>query len=231
MSLHKPSTFQVARCHWVVALKDTVTSFYSETLVPAKILNEPNVEPWVAVGLSLTTTLQLGVMVGKPPVDAQHNCIPVRMVNFYNVPREILSAIEVATCEPVKSIVNPNIDPHQEPPATEHGLPEHFKDLYLQSTTGLTDNQQHQLHDHLLEFQYNIFSGGHRDLGCTAAAKHKINPGNTFLLVNILLQSALGSFQSCQSFENNKERLVFFAKDRHHAQCFVWFDLVLDSKP
>ena len=44
--LHKPLAFQVARCHRVVALEDTVISPYSEILVPAKIVDEPYGEPW-----------------------------------------------------------------------------------------------------------------------------------------------------------------------------------------
>ena len=73
--LHKPLAFQVARCHRVVALEDTVISPYSEILVPAKIVDEPCGEPWGTVGPSPTTTLPPGVMVGKTLVDAQRDYI------------------------------------------------------------------------------------------------------------------------------------------------------------
>ena len=44
--LHKTFAFQVAHCHQVVAMEDTVISPYSEILVPAKIVGEPHGEPW-----------------------------------------------------------------------------------------------------------------------------------------------------------------------------------------
>ena len=68
--LHKPLAFQVARCHRVVGLEDTVISPYSEILIPAKIVDEPYGEPWGTVGPSPTTKLPPGVMVGKTLVDA-----------------------------------------------------------------------------------------------------------------------------------------------------------------
>lgn len=175
--LHKPVVSQVARCHQVVAMEDTVISPYSETLVPAKLVGEPYGEPWGTVGPSPTTTLPPGVMVGKTLVNAQRDYIPVRMVNLTNEPRQIPSGIEVATCEPVESIVHPTSNPLSEPTSPDEGLPEHLNDLYLRSATGLTNDQQHQLHNLLLEFQ-DIFSRGPHDLGRTGVTKHKINTGD-----------------------------------------------------
>ena len=169
--LHKPLAFQVACCHQVVAMEDTVISPYSEILVPAKVIGEPYGEPWGTVGPSPTTTLPPGVMVGKKLVDVQHDYIPVRMVNLTNEPRQIPSGIEVATCEPVESIVYPNSDPHRKPIGPDEGLPEHLKDLYLQSASGLTTDQEHQLRNLLLEFQ-DIFSSGPHDLSQTGVMKH-----------------------------------------------------------
>ena len=70
---HMPLAFQVARCHRVVALEDTVISPYSEILVPATIVDEPYGEPWGTVGPLPTTTLPPCVMVGKTLVDAQRD--------------------------------------------------------------------------------------------------------------------------------------------------------------
>ena len=88
-------------------MEDTVSSPYSEILVPAKL--EPYGEPWGTVGPSPTTTLPPGVMVGKTLVNAQWDYIPVRMVSLTNEPRQIPSGIEVATCEPVESTVYPTL--------------------------------------------------------------------------------------------------------------------------
>ena len=116
-------------------------------------------------------------MVGKTLVDAQRDYIPLRMVNLSNEPRQIPSRIEVATCEPVESIVYPSSDSHREPISPDEGLPEHLKDLYLRSANGLTDDQQHQLCNLLLEFQ-DIFSRGPYNLGRTGVTKHQINTGD-----------------------------------------------------
>lgn len=129
MPLFKPSAFQVACCNRVVAVEDTVISPY--ILVPFNIKDEPYGEPWGAEGPSPTTTLPPAVMVEKTLVDAQCDCIPERMVNLTNEPREIPSGKEVATCESVESIVYPSSDPHQKPPGPDEGLPETLKDLYL----------------------------------------------------------------------------------------------------
>ena len=174
---HKPLAFQVACCHQMVATEDTVISPYSEILVPAKIVGEPYGEPWGTVGPLPTTTLQPSVLVGKTLVDSQHDYIPVRMVNLTNEPRQIPSVIELATCEPVESIVYPSSDPHREPISPDEGLPQHLKDLYLRSANGLTNNQQHHLCNLLLEFQ-DIFSRGLHDLGWTGVMKHKNNTGD-----------------------------------------------------
>ena len=83
--------------------------------------------------------------IGKTLVDGQSDYIPVRMVNLTNEPRQIPSGIELATCEPVGSIVYPSSDTHCETISPDEGLKEHLKDLYLQSTNGFTNDQQHQL--------------------------------------------------------------------------------------
>ena len=85
--LHKPLAFQVAGCHQVVAIEDTVIPPYSEILLPTKIIGEPCGEPWGTVGPSPTTTFLPRVMVGKTSVDAQRDYISVRMVNLTNEPR------------------------------------------------------------------------------------------------------------------------------------------------
>ena len=175
--LHKPLAFQVARCRRVVAIEDTVISPYSEILVPAKIVGEPYGEPWGTVGPSPATTLPPCVMGRKTLVDAQRGYIPLRMVNLTNEPRQIPSGKEVATCEPVESIVYPSSDSHRKHVSPDEGLPEHLQDLYLRSTNGSTDDQQHQLRNLLLEFQ-DIFSRGLHDLGRTGVTKHKINTGD-----------------------------------------------------
>ena len=112
-------------------------------------------------------------------MDAQRDYIPVRMVNLNKEPRQIPSGKEVTTCEPVESIVYPSSDPLHKRISPDEGLPEHLKDLYLRSANGLTDDQQHQLFNLLLEVQ-DIFSRGPHDLGRTGVTKHRINTGNAF---------------------------------------------------
>lgn len=114
-----PLAFQVARCHRVVPSEDTMISPCSETLVPAKIEDEPYGEPWRTVGASLTTKLPPSVVVGKTLVDAQCDCIPVRMVNLTNEPRMIPSGINEATCQHLESTIYPGRNYHQEHPGPD----------------------------------------------------------------------------------------------------------------
>ena len=137
------------------------------------------VNPGGQLGHRLPPHFRLVLWSEKPLlVDAQCDYIPVRMVNLTNEPRQIPSGIEVAICEPVESIVYPSRDPRREPISPDEGLPEHLKDLYLRSTKGLTNDQQHQLCTLLLEFQ-DIFSRGPHDLCRTGVTKHKINTSDT----------------------------------------------------
>ena len=70
------------------------------------------------------------VMVGKTLVDTQQDFISVRVVNLSSDPRKICRGSEVASCEPVESVL------HQQPvfsPDSQGGgntLSYHLQDLY-----------------------------------------------------------------------------------------------------
>ena len=175
--LHKPSARQLARCYRLTAVEDTLISPYSETLVAARIMDDPLGEPWGTVGPSLTAKLPPDVMVGKTLVDAQQDCVPVRVVNLSGQPREICQGTEVASCEPVESVIHQQHDSTPDSQSVGDDLPEHLKDLYTRSNEGLNAGQKRQLHELLLELQ-DIFSKGPQDLGKTGLAKHEINTGD-----------------------------------------------------
>lgn len=175
--LHKPSARQLARCYRLTAVEDTLISPYSETLVAARIMDDPLGEPWGTVGPSFTAKLPPDVMVGKTLVDAQQDYVPVRVINLSGQPRTICQGTEVAGCEPVESVIHQQHDFIPDSQVIGYDLPEHLKDLYARSTEGLNAGQQRQLHKLLLEFQ-DIFSKGPQDLGKTGLAKHEINTGD-----------------------------------------------------
>ena len=152
-------------------MEDTLISPYSETLVAARIMDDPLGEPWGTVGPSLTAKLPPDVMV------AQQYYVPVRVVNLSGQPRTICQGTEVASCEPVESVIHQQHDFTPDSQSVGDDLPEHLKDLYTRSTEGLNAGQKRQLHELLLEFQ-DIFSKGPQDLGNTGLAKHEINTGD-----------------------------------------------------
>ena len=57
--LHKPSARQLARCYRLTAVEDTLIYPYNETLVAARIMDDPLGEPWGTVGPSFTARLML----------------------------------------------------------------------------------------------------------------------------------------------------------------------------
>ena len=141
-------------------MEDTLISPYSETLVAARIMDDPLGEPWGTVGPSFTAKLPPDVMVGKTLVDAQQDYVPVRVVNLSGQPRTIsCQGTEVAGCEPVESVIHKQHDFTPDSQVTGDDLPEHLKDPYARSTEGLNAGQQRQLHELLLESEGASRSG------------------------------------------------------------------------
>ena len=96
--LHKPSARQLARCYRLIAVEYTLISSYSETLVAARLIDDPLGEPWGTVGPSITAKIPHDVMVGKTLVDAQQNFVAVRVVNRSGQRRTIFQGTEVTGC-------------------------------------------------------------------------------------------------------------------------------------
>ena len=102
--------------------------------------------------------------------------VPVRLVNLSGKPRKVCSVTEVASCEPVESVLHQQLEFGPESQQTGGDLLDHLKDLYTRSAEGLSDGQQLQPLELLCEFQ-DIFSRGPQDLGRTGLAKHEIDTG------------------------------------------------------
>ena len=140
--LHKPSARQLARCYRLTAVEDTLISPYSETPVAARIMDDPLGEPWGTVGPSLTAKLPPDVMVRKTLFDAQQDCVPVRVVSLSGQPRKKCQGTEVASCEPVESVIHQQHDSTPDSQSVGDDLPEHLKDLYTRSPEGLNAGQK-----------------------------------------------------------------------------------------
>ena len=111
------------------------------------------------------------VTVGKTLIDVQNDYVPVKVVNPSGEPRKVCSGTEVASCEPVESVLHQQLVFGPESKETGVDLPDHIKDIYTRS-----DGQQCQLLELLCESQ-DIFSRGPQDLGKTGLAKHEIDAG------------------------------------------------------
>ena len=169
--LHNPLPSEQARCYRVTADEDTLILPHSEAIVLAKIIDNALCEPCGTIGPSMTAMLPPDVMVGKTLIDVQNDYVPVKLVNLAVEPRKVCSGTEVASCEPVESVLHQQFVFGPESKETGGDLPDHLKDIYTRS-----DGQQCQLLELLCEFQ-EIFSRGPQDLGRTGLAKHEIDTG------------------------------------------------------
>ena len=100
--------------------------------------------------------------------------IPIRYANFSNEPKILYPGTNIANFSPVrviKSIETPN----SKPPSS---LPDHLRDLYARSSSGMSSAQKKQVAK-LLKKYGKTFSASENDLGRTGIIKHKITTGNT----------------------------------------------------
>ena len=124
--LHKPSASQLAHCYRLTAVEDTLISPYSETIVAARMMDDPLGETWGTVGPSFTAKLPPDVMAGKTLVDAQQDYVPVRVVNLSGQPRTICQGTEEASCEPVESVIHQQHDFIPDSQVIGDDLPKHL---------------------------------------------------------------------------------------------------------
>lgn len=94
----------------MTAAEDTLILLHSEAIEAAKIMDKALCEPWGTIGPSLTVMLSPDVMVGKTLFDAQRDYVPVRVVNLSGEPRKVYSGTEVASCEPVQSVLHQQLE-------------------------------------------------------------------------------------------------------------------------
>lgn len=90
----------------MTAAEDTLILLQSEAIEAAKIMDNALCEPWGTIGPSITVMLPPDVMVGKTLFDAQNDYVPVRVANLSDEPRKVCSGTEVASCEPVQSVLH-----------------------------------------------------------------------------------------------------------------------------
>lgn len=160
----------------MTAAEDTLILLHSEAIEAAKIMDKALCEPWGTIGSSTIVMLPPDVMVGKTLFNAHKDYVPVRVVNLSGEPRKVCSGTEVASCEPVKSVLHQQLEFGPESQETGGNSPDHLKDLYTRRTGGLSGGQHRQLFEILCEFQ-DIFSTGSQDLGRTGLTKYVIDTG------------------------------------------------------
>ena len=94
----------------MTAAEDTLISLHREAIEAANIMDKPLCEPWGTIGPSITVMFPPDVMVGKTLFDAQKDYVPVRVVNLSGEPRKVYSGTEVASCEPVQSVLHQQLE-------------------------------------------------------------------------------------------------------------------------
>ena len=108
--LHNPLPGEQARCYRVTAAEDTLILLHREAIEAANIMDKPLCQPWGTIGPSITVMFPPDVMVGKTLFDAQKDYVPVRVVNLSGEPRKVYSGTEVASCEPVQSVLHQQLE-------------------------------------------------------------------------------------------------------------------------
>ena len=83
------------------------------------------------------TLNQRGVLSGKTLVDLQRGDVPVRVMNLSQYPRHVQKGIQLATCEPVSSVVQNQVEPAQTHVSLPETLPLHVKQLYDKAAPNL----------------------------------------------------------------------------------------------
>jgi len=107
-----------------------------------------------------TCALQ-GLTVGRTLVILHQITAVVRLMNLSGQRHKLKKCTEIANCEPVGSVHMPQ-ERVQDPGHTASVLPEHLRDLYERSTTGLLPDQCQQVHNLLSRYSH-IFSTGPQD--------------------------------------------------------------------
>ena len=107
---------------------------------------------------SETTSALRGVLVGRTLIDLHHSTAVVRLMNLTGQRRKFKKGTEIANCEPVKSVKLSQKEARDAKPGAV-GLPMHLKELYEQSTAGLTPDRCQQVYN-LLNRYSPIFSAG-----------------------------------------------------------------------
>ncbi len=114
-----------------------------------------------------------GVLIGRTLVDLSHPLAVVRLLNLTGKRRKLRKGTEVAQCELVESVQLPQKEGREEGSGTVE-LPDHLRELFERSASGLTADQRQHLRSLLLRYSH-VFSVGPHDLGKTDLAKHSID--------------------------------------------------------
>ena len=152
----------------------------SETVVPVRLEGlQTGASQWGVLGPREETPATDGLLTSRTLVDLSQPTVPVRIMNLADRERKVKCGEIVAVCEPVQSVLSQQ-DLGETPVAkasTDSELPNHLRDLYERSSTGLDAYQKGQLHSLLCDFA-NLFSSGDHDLGHTDQVHHRINTGD-----------------------------------------------------
>ncbi len=166
--LQKPTTAEFKACR-VITRSNVDLPPCSEVIVPATAVDVPAGARW---GLIESRHATNGVLVGKTLVDLGRAGVPVRVMNLSDHPQRIKRGQELASCEPISSVVSGSPSNHDSCDSTSC-LADHLKPLYERCVTDLQPHQRQEVIE-LLCRNADVFSCSQEDLGRTDIAKHHI---------------------------------------------------------
>ena len=137
---------------------------------------------------------ETGLMVGKALVDTTKESVPLRVLNPWEEPMEILQGTAVALAQPILRVdavydgteaadsVNRVIEGSTDRPSLSEEvfqgpLPEHLQGMLDRSIKELNTAQSSQVRQVIWRYQM-VFSSGANDLGRTDVIKHRIDTGD-----------------------------------------------------
>ncbi len=178
IALEKSADTQAGKCCRAVLEASVQIPPCSEIVVTAKARGLGSSARW---GILETqpgggSLLRDGLLVGRTLVDLSRPTVPVRIMNLTRRKHRVRKGVEIAHCEPVHSVMQPE-DPAVAQGTVSEEVPAHLVDLFRRSTDGLALEQQRSVCQLLSEFS-DVFSKGPQDLGHTDLVQHHIHTGD-----------------------------------------------------
>ena len=155
-------------CHRVIAYEDVDIPAKCEKIIRGKVVDiNENENSLFLIEQADVVKDNVGI-VARALVQG-NKCVPLRMMNVSDEPQKIRKGANLANLSPVSEVKSYCIKPTK-----IADVPDHLKDLYERTVTGMTKTQSEEVAK-LLKKYSTIFSSTDADLDRTGIVRHKIN--------------------------------------------------------